>query len=400
MHFHAGGDYAFAAAPMKASLAYHHIGEDFLNRFQSSDTTAGFPPYLAAFNFENSALDAVNLQVDYYPSRIDNYFLAGAGMRDTRVGKPAYTGLLQSDTLPGQAGPMIGRFIHPTPGAFAHLHHVLHQNRIYAYAQDQQSLLEKRIQITAGMRYDYNDVYGGIWNFRGGILLRPVPAYALRGLFGQGFREPVVVHLINADVKPARMDSWEASFLFAPLPQLSGQIAYYQNLASGIIVFAPVPGEPERFLPQNLGKKEVGGVETLLKYHAGPLAGDLWHCYEYSIDGQPLIGSPETKLGWGANYGFAEYLSLGLRVKYTSRAEGNALDAGGVPRSITVPEFITLDANALAGDFGFAGVKWDVSLSITNVLDRENLYVNILSPNPGRYLAEGREYFGKVAIRF
>jgi outer membrane receptor protein involved in Fe transport len=400
MHYYASGEYGFSTVPVKTTLAYHHIGEDFLNRFQSSDTTAGFPPYLAAFNFENSTLDAVNLQADYFPSFIDNYFLAGTGMRDTRVGKPAYTGLSQTDSLPGVAGPMIGRYIYPPTGMFANLHHVLHQNRIYAYAQDQQSLLEKRVQITAGMRYDYNEVYGDIWNFRGGVLLRPLPDYAVRGLFGQGFREPVVVHLINAEVKPQRMNFWETSLLFTPVRQISGQVAYYQNLASDIIIFAPVPGDPEHFLPQNLGKKDVGGVESLLKYHVGPLAGDLWHCYEYSMDDQPLIGSPATKMGLGANYLFGEHLSLGLRAKYTSEAEGSAIDAGGIPRDITVPEFFTLDANALAGDIDFAGVRWDVSFSIFNLLDRENLYVNILSPNPGRYLAEGREFFGKVAVRF
>jgi outer membrane receptor for ferrienterochelin and colicins len=400
MHFHASGEYGFSTAPVKATLAYHHIGEDFLNRFQSSDTTAGFPPYLAAFNFENSALEAVNLQVDYFPSIIDNYFLVGAGMRDTRVGKPAYTGLLQTDTLPGQAGPMIGRYIYPPTGIFANLHHVLHQNRIYAYAQDQQSLLEKKIQITAGMRYDYNDVYGDIWNFRGGIVAHPLANYAIRGLFGQGFREPVVVHLINADIKPARMNFWEASFLFNPVRHLSGQVAYYQNFASKLIVIAPAPGSPSGFLPQNLGKREVSGVETLIKYQLGPLAGDLWHCYEFSIDDQPLIGSPETKLGLGGNYSLGEALSLGLRAKYTSPAEGQAFDAAGIPQSITVPQYFSLDANALAGNLGFAGVRWDVSFSISNLLDRENLYVNTITPNPGRYLAEGREFIGKVAVRF
>lgn len=400
LHFHASGEYGFSTAPVKATLTYQHIGEDFYNRLQSNDTTAGFPPYLAAFNFENSTLDAVNLQVDYFPSLIDNYLLVGTGMRDTRVGEPAYTGMFPTDTLPGQLGPMLGRYIYPPTGLFSNLRHVLHQNRIYVYAQDQQNLWKKRIQITAGMRYDYNDVYGDIWNFRSGIVLHPLPNYTIRGLFGQGFREPTVVQLINADVKPARMNFWEASLLITPMRLFSGQVAYYQNLASDIIIIAPAPGSPNGFLPQNLGTKEVGGVESLLKYQVGPLAGDLWHSYEYSIDGQPLIGSPENKLGLGGNYSFGELLSLGLRAKFTSRAEGQALDAAGIPQTITVPVYHAIDANALAGDFKFAGVRWDVSFSIFNVLDRENLYVNNLSPNPGRYLAEGREYFGKVAVRF
>jgi outer membrane receptor protein involved in Fe transport len=250
------------------------------------------------------------------------------------------------------------------------------------------------------MRYDYNDVYGDVWNVRGGILLRPLPGYSIRGLFGQGFREPTAVQYLNADVKPARMNSWEAAFLFSPVRHLSGQIAYYQNLASDLIIIAPVPDSPGSFLPQNLGTKEVGGVETLIKYQAGPLAGDLWHSYEYSIDDQPLIGSPEHKLGFGGGYSLGKHLSLALRGKFTTGANGNAFDAEGNPRSITVPAYYALDATALADGFEFAGVAWEVSFSIFNLLDRENVYVNNLSPNPGRYLAEGREFYGKAAVRF
>jgi outer membrane receptor protein involved in Fe transport len=376
------------------------MGEDFWNRFQNIDTVGAFPPYLGAFNYEGSRLDVVNLQVDYFPSFIDNYFLAGVGMRDTRVGEPAFTGFSQTDTVLGLPAPMAGRYIYPPTGLFANLRPVLHQNRLYAYVQDQQYFWKKIIQITAGMRYDYNDVYGEVWNFRSGLLLRPLPNYTIRGLFGQGFREPTVVQLVNADLKPARMNFWEASFLFTPVPNLYGQFAYFQNYASDLIVIAPAPGTPFGILPQNLGEKQVGGVESLIRYHVGPIAGDLWHSYEYSIDDQPLIGSPANKLGFGANYAYREHLSLSLRAKYTSRAEGQALTAEGIPIDITVPRYFTLDATALARDMELAGARWNVSFSIFNLLDRENLYVNTFGPNPSRFLAEGREFFGKVAVRF
>jgi outer membrane cobalamin receptor len=399
-HFHASGEYGFATAPVKATLSVHHLGEDFWNRLNSNDTTAAFPPFLVAFNYEDTRLDVVNLQVDYTPAFIDNYFLVGVGTRDTRVGEPAFTGLTPNDTLPGQSTPAVGRYLYPPTGFFSGLGDVFHQNRLYVYAQDQQYFWSRRIQITAGMRYDYNNIYGSIWNFRGGLLLRPWPNYTFRGIFGQGFREPTVVQLVNRDLDPARMNFWEASVLFTPVRQLSGQIAYFQNYASDLIVVAPAPGTPFGILPQNLGEKQVGGVESLIRYQAGPIAGDLWHSYEYAIDDQPLIGSPENKFGFGANYAYREHLSLALRAKYTSRAQGLGLDTEGNPIDITVPRYFTLDATALAGDLEFAGVRWDVTFSIFNLLDRENLYVNTFGPNPSRFPAEGREFFGKAALRF
>jgi hypothetical protein len=196
------------------------------------------------------------------------------------------------------------------------------------------------------------------------------------------------------------MNFWEASFLFTPVPNLYGQIAYFQNYASDLIVVAPAPGTPFGILPQNLGEKQVGGVESLIRYQAGPIAGDLWHSYEYAFDDQPLIGSPENMFGFGANYAYRVHLSLALRAKYTSRAQGLGLDTEGNPIDITVPRYFTLDATALAGDLEFAGVRWDVTFSIFNLLDRENLYVNTFGPNPSRFPAEGREFFGKAALRF
>ncbi|HLP42470.1 MAG TPA: TonB-dependent receptor [Fibrobacteria bacterium] len=400
LHFYASGEYTFAAVPVKTTLSLHHMGEDFLTRFQSADTADGVPPYLAAFNFEDTRLDVANLQVDYFPSFIDNYFLAGVGVRDSRVGEPAFTGLSQKLTLPGQPAPMAGRYLYPPTILFSNLRPYLHQNRLYVYAQDQQYFWKKRVQITAGLRLDHNDIYGDILNFRSGVILRPLPNYTIRGLFGQGFREPTIFDLVNADIKPARMNFWEASLLFNPVRHLSGQIAYYQNLASDLIVVAAAPGSQSGYLPQNLGQKEVGGVESQIRYQVGPLAGDLWHSFEYSLDEQPLIASPENKLGFGAHYHHGDHLSLGLRGKYTSRAEGLALTAEKIQTSIKAPRYYSLDVNALARELEFAGVSWDLSFSIFNVLDRENLYVNTLGSNPSRYLAEGREFVGKVAFRF
>lgn len=41
-----------------------------------------------------------------------------------------------------------------------------------------------RFQLTVGLRFDRNDIFGDILNFRSGIMLRPLPNYTFRGLFG------------------------------------------------------------------------------------------------------------------------------------------------------------------------------------------------------------------------
>jgi outer membrane receptor protein involved in Fe transport len=371
--------------------------DNFLNRFQTFDNTGDNPPYIAAFNFENSKLNVANLQVDYFPSFTDNYFLAGVGVRDTRVAEPAFTGLSPTDVSPGQPTPLIGRFLFPPTGYFSNLRPFLHQNRLYAYAQDQQYLWNKKIQITAGLRFDHNNIYGNILNVRSGLQIRPLRDYAIKGLFGQGFREPTIFDLVNPNLVPGRMNTWEVSFHFTPLRHLSGQVAYFQNRATDLIVIGTTP---TGFLPQNIGRKAVAGVESLVRYQVGRVAGDVWHSTVHSMDSQPLLGTAKHKLGFGGHYSFGEHLSLAVRARYTSRARGMALDAERVPLSITVPEFFTMDLNALAYNLPFAGANWDVYVSVLNVLNRRNLYVNTLGPNPSRFLAEGRELFVRVALRY
>jgi outer membrane receptor for ferrienterochelin and colicins len=399
-HFYVSGEYRFATVPVKSTLQYHHIAENSWVRFQNRADLGDNPPLLTVFNIEDSKLNAANLQIDYFPSIIDNYFLAGIGVRNTRIGEPAFTGVSTADTNAGQPDPLVGRYLYPPTGYFPNLRPYLEQDRFYVYAQDQQSIWNKKIQITAGLRYDHNSIYGSVWNVRSGLLLQPLANYTLRGIFGQGFREPTIFELSdNPNLNPTRMNTWEVSLLFAPVRNLSGQVAYFQNRASDLIALSR--GTTGRGgTPENIGEKRVAGFETLLKYQVGPLAGDLSHSYEYSIDDQPLIGTADNKLGFGGHYGYGEHLSLGLRAKYTSRAEGLALDAQGNPLRISVPEYFTLDANALARELRYAGVRWEVSFSILNILDRQNHYVNTVGPNPSRFLAEGREYFGKAAVRF
>lgn len=194
------------------------------------------------------------------------------------------------------------------------------------------------------------------------------------------------------------MNSWEVSFLFTPVRNLSGQIAYFQNRASQLIVTQC--GTGVLCPPQNVGVKRVAGVESLIRYQSGPLGGDFWLSYEYPMDNQPLLGTAQTKLGLGGHYSYRNRFTLALRARYTGGARGLALDAERNQFILTVPKYFALDLTLLAKSLSFAGVNWDLSFSIFNILNRENVYVNPVGPSPNRYLAGGREYFGQVRIRY
>jgi hypothetical protein len=398
-HFYASGEYKFATLPAKSTLSYHLMVDNFWGRTEGPDDGGTAPPLLVAFNVENSKLHVANLQVDVFPTSIDNYFLAGVGIRDTRIGEPAFSGSDLGDTTPGQPSSLAGRYLYPPAGYFSEVRPYLDQDRIYVYAQDQQNLWNKKIQLTAGVRYDHHSVYGGVLNVRSGLFLRPFTNYTVKVLFGQGFREPAVLDLgINPKLAPARMNSGEVSFHFSPLRNLSGQIAYYQNRADKLIEMGL--NSAGSVILSNSGKKRTAGIESLVRYQVGPVSGDVWYCYEYSLDDQPLVGVPKNKLGFGGHYDFREHLSLAVRAKYNNRTSGQGLDAQFNRISTPVPQYFTLDLNTLAHDLEFAGVRWDLSFSVFNLLGTRNYYPHANPANPSRFLAEGREYFGRVTVRY
>jgi TonB dependent receptor len=113
-----------------------------------------------------------------------------------------------------------------------------------------------------------------------------------------------------------------------------------------------------------------------------------------------LLGASANKLGIGGHYTYHDHLSLSLRAKYTTKAEGLALQPDGTQSTIFVPNYFNLDLNLLAHDLSFGGVKWDVSFSIYNITGRKNYYSNTIGSNPYCYLAEGREFFGKLTIYY
>jgi outer membrane receptor protein involved in Fe transport len=398
-HSYASAQYRLAALPLKTTVEYHNVIESTRALFQSRQDTGVNPPPIAAFTTEGTTLHSLTAQSDLDYSGVGNYLLVGVGFRNRDIGEPAFTGASASDTDAGQPVSQPGRYVNPPPGYFSNVRPFLKQEQVFAYLQDQQSLLGERLQITGGFRYDHHNIYGGVFDVRSGLVIHPWPDYTIRALYGQAFREPTIFELgENSGLKPARMNTWEVAAIGRPVQGLFAQVTYFQNYASQLIQQEHVTsgaGGP----PMNIGKKDVAGLESLVRWEVGRLGSELWYSYEYDLDGKPFLGTASHKLGLGVFYGLGSHLTAALRGKYTNRARGRALDAGGNEMAISVPPYFTLDLNLLAGELSLGGFKFDLSLAVFNLMGRRNLYVNPSAPDPARFLAEGREFFGSVRVR-
>jgi outer membrane receptor for ferrienterochelin and colicins len=147
------------------------------------------------------------------------------------------------------------------------------QNNIGVYLQYVLSTtLLNKTNFTFGGRYDHNTVYGRTINPRAGIINQPTDKLTFKLLYGTAFRAPTNFELYaaptgvrkpNLDLKPEKIQTYEANIIYAPLKILSLQINLFQNQLSDVII-QDVPIGMGVTQNQNSGKASIKGLEGKL----------------------------------------------------------------------------------------------------------------------------------------
>jgi outer membrane receptor for ferrienterochelin and colicin len=389
----------FTSFPVKLLVDVFRGDENVFIRHQNMVDEGDNPPYLGAINAEGSKLHRINAQFDITPKSIPNYLIAGFGYQETNISEIAHTGLSRFDSTMGK--PIVGRYLFPPKGYFAFLRPYLDQNKVYAYLQDQHSFFKDKLQITLGGRYDHHNIYGNIVNLRSGLYFQLKKGLVLKMLYGEAFREPTIFELsMNPNLKPAEMKTSELSLHVDPIKNIAGQIVYYFNNASKLIIEQRgTTGIGSMW--DNAGSKKTQGLESLLKWQYNKLRGNLWYNYERNPDDPNFLNVAKNKFGAGVIYNITRSISMSLQGNYIGKIKTNAWDADRNDIVITIPEYKSFNLTILAGQIEFSDFpKFDISFSIYNLFNTKNLYPNMRGPNPSRYLAEGRSFYLKAGIHF
>jgi outer membrane receptor for ferrienterochelin and colicins len=145
------------------------------------------------------------------------------------------------------------------------------QNNIGAYLQYVlNTTLLNRTNFTFGGRYDHNNVYGKTINPRIAIINRPNNKITFKLLYGTAFRAPTNfelyaaptgVRIPNLDLKPEKIQTYEANIIYAPLKILSVQVNLFQNQLSDVII-QDVPLGTGLTQNQNAGSLSIKGFEA------------------------------------------------------------------------------------------------------------------------------------------
>jgi iron complex outermembrane receptor protein len=180
-------------------------------------------------------------------------------------------------------------------------------NEIAGYGIMQQTLGDK-ITLNAGIRYEYNSVYGKEWVPQGGFTLHLLKGNVIRGLITKGFRSPNIREMYmwgaaNSDLSPESMINYEVaigqSFLSG---DLFTELTAFLIDGKDMIYSVSVNGDNRPpFQNRNIGSFLNKGIEFETRYR---IMSDLElnMNYSYLHMSNPIPGAPAHKLYGGVTY--------------------------------------------------------------------------------------------------
>jgi vitamin B12 transporter len=244
----------------------------------------------------------------------------------------------------------------------------------------------------AGARFENNEQFGRHWTENLGLNRKLADGVRFTATWGTAFRAPTFDELYfpgfgNPALRPETSQSYEAG-LDGDAGALKWSVHAYQTSVDELIAV-----DPQTFLPQNINKSRIRGVE---------LQGD-WHNSDWAIGGQlspmePLNLSPGAEYDNLLNRRSKQNASLSVRRLLPAVADGTSGSIGVATRwqgrryddlanTLPMGGYLTVD---LLTQWAL-GSAWTVEARAANLLDR--------SYQTAAYFAQpGRSY--SVTIRY
>lgn len=268
----------------------------------------------------------------------------------------------------------------------------------WVFAQDELTLVEKTLFLTAGVRLDQHSTAGSsvaprlalVWQFARQEREGPPPLprddsiQSLRLTAGSGFRDPSLRDLWfdmpapggtvggNRELKPETLKSFELGYWGRPEKSVQLEASLYYNRADRLVAFQAVA--PGVFARENVGHEDAYGIETSVEVQ---VTTDVYAFGNYSYEIRRdrdnryarIPGGPRNKASAGVRVQPAEGRGLGAMVWGTFfdesvfQEKANGAPLGGVPA-------YTLLNGKIWYPFTAGSAKGKVFLQGFNLLDR------------------------------
>jgi len=273
------------------------------------------------------------------------------------------------------------------------------------YLQDEISL-NPALMLTAGLRYDHQDMFGGEWSPRLYAVWQPAPQWTLKGGYGHGFKAPNLKQISpgyvedegpftyhgNPDLQPETNDSFELAAGWSS-PQASAMLTLFHNQVDGLIVprlFAVVAGR-NHYVFENIDEATMRGAEASVR---AVLGGGFWTTLNYqyltAIDGDGQRLEKRPRHSYGARLDWARGPWTAGVLLTSSRGQLLATSVVGQPPQ-PVPTLTLLSAQAqwLVTPNVDVGIGVE-NLNNTRLSDKSPLFTYAEPPRTGRLSLRAR----------
>ena len=246
--------------------------------------------------------------------------------------------------------------------------------------QDQIRLGE-RVEVTAGLRHDHYDDWGGRTSPRLAAVWRPAEHHIVKMQYAEAFRPPNLEEFypgpntfpgttLTGDLDDERIRSLEAAYIFRRA-DLRLRMTVYRTQLRDLIEFFINPGDPPAW--RNRGDIETHGGELEWVQRLGRKL-QWWANLAY-VDAEDHLDGDERLLGavdWlatlGASWRQNGILTHALSLKYVGAQEGWELATRAAQRD-RFDAYATVDyALTIVEPYGLAGLE--VGAGIRNITDQ------------------------------
>lgn len=189
----------------------------------------------------------------------------------------------------------------------AHSIFIKDELHLFQYSKKRQKQLFGRIVFIPAFRYDMNSLYDNVLSKQIGVMLNPdrKQRIILKGNAGTAYRAPSFNDLFwpatafaigNPDLKPEKSINWDTGLLCKLYSWLSTELVYYNSEVIDLIQWNPGPGG--RWIPRNMDKVLLQGIETEIKaiWTLNFISSYMEMLYNYSLMyATDKTESPSTK---------------------------------------------------------------------------------------------------------
>lgn len=191
-------------------------------------------------------------------------------------------------------------------------------NEIAGYALVRQQLF-KIVDLNAGLRFEYNSVYGKEWVPMAGVAIRAGETSSIKTSASKGFRSPTIMELFlyapNPDLKPEEMMNYEIGWLQSFFEhKLNTELTAFLSNGENMIQVVGVGPTAKR---QNVGMFTNRGVELAVSYTVANQF-NLHANYTFLDMDKPVVAAPRQQFNAGLNYRYRIF-NLNLNAQYIDR---------------------------------------------------------------------------------